>query len=213
MFVQPGSVRSPVDWCRNKISVLHPLSSPGLVMVEDDNTLFRKKLRLWKNNLGVCVSFMLLFLGFMGLTSLQSSLHRDGGLGVINQAVLYTTLVLSCMFLPPIVISKLGWKWSLAISETGYVLWMAANMYATWGTMIPASIIVGTTASLVWAAQSSYTTECGVRMAALTGERPDDVISKFFGVFIMFFQSCKYLINSEVRLTPSVLSCYQTIEK
>ena len=148
-------------------------------------------LRLWKNSLGVCVSFMLLFLGFMGLTSLQSSLHKEAGLGVISQAVLYAALVVSCMFLPPLVISKLGWKWTMAMAEIGYLLWMGANMYATWATMIPTSVIVGIVGSLVWAAQSSYTTECGLRLAKVTGQKAEDIISKFFGIFVMFFQSCK----------------------
>ena len=156
----------------------------------DDQPL--TKARLWKNHISVCAGFMLLFVGFQGLSSLQSSLHRVEGLGVINQAILYGVLVVSCMFLPPVVIGKIGRKWTLAIGMVGYVLWMAANMYAVWGTMVTASIIVGITASMVWAAQSAYTTECANQMAALTGEVVDDVMSKFFGIFIMFFQSGTY---------------------
>ena len=66
---------------------------------------------------------------FQGLSKLQSSLHIEEGMGVINQAVVYGALVLSCIFLPKIVLRFLGHKWTIAFMFIGYILWLAANGY------------------------------------------------------------------------------------
>ena len=65
-----------------------------------------------------------------GLSRLQSSLHIDDGMGTISLSVLYGALVLSCMFLPHIIIAMIGHKYTIVVSFSGYILWMVANGYA-----------------------------------------------------------------------------------
>ena len=60
---------------------------------------------------------------------MQSSLHIDEGMGVTTQAVLYVTLVFSCLFLPKIVLRYLGHKWTIPVMFIGYISWLAANGY------------------------------------------------------------------------------------
>ncbi len=143
---------------------------------------------------------MLLFTSFDGLGRLQSSLHREEGMGVITQAVLYAVLVLSCMFIPKLLISQVGHKWAIPISSVGYILWMAANGYAVWGTMVPASILVGLCAAPLWTAKCAYFTKMATRWQRMTGEPAEAVVSRFFGYFFMFFQICKSLRN---KIVPS----------
>lgn len=64
--------------------------------------------------------------------SLQSSLNSEEGLGVASLSVLYAALILSSMFLPPILIKKLGCKWTIAISMCCYIAFSLGNFYASW---------------------------------------------------------------------------------
>jgi hypothetical protein len=43
------------------------------------------------------------------MANLQSSLNSDEGLGTASLSTIYITLVLSCFFLPPIIIKKIGY--------------------------------------------------------------------------------------------------------
>lgn len=63
---------------------------------------------------------------------MQSSLNSEEGLGVASLSVLYAALILSSMFLPPILIKKLGCKWTIAISMCCYIAFSLGNFYASW---------------------------------------------------------------------------------
>lgn len=63
---------------------------------------------------------------------MQSSLHSEEGLGVASLSVLYAALILSSMFLPPVLIKKLGCKWTIAGSMCGYIAFSLGNFYASW---------------------------------------------------------------------------------
>ena len=55
---------------------------------------------LYRNLILLSVSFLLLFVAYNGLGYLQSSLHREGGMGVVTQGILYATSSLSNLLLP-----------------------------------------------------------------------------------------------------------------
>lgn len=148
----------------------------------------RQRRMIMKNILLISLAFLCNFTAYGGLSRLQSSLHIDEGMGVITQSVLYGALMISCMFLPKLLINLIGHKWTITVSFSGYIVWMAANGYAVWETMIPASILVGLCAAPLWTAQCSYFTIIGTRYAKINGEPEDAVISRFFGIFFMFFQ-------------------------
>lgn len=103
----------------------------------------KEKRKITKNVYVISLGFLFLFTAFQSLQNLQSSLNKDEGLGVASLSVIYGALIVSCMFVPPFVIGRLGCKWTLVLSMTGYVLYTVANYYARWGTLIPASIIIG----------------------------------------------------------------------
>ena len=151
----------------------------------------REKNRIMKNVCLISLAFLLLFTSYSGLSRLQSSLHRDEGMGTVTQAVLYGAMVLSCMFTPNLLFSQIGYKWSIPLSMSGYILWMAANGYAVWGTMVTASILVGLCAAPLWTAQCVYFTKLATRWHHMTGETEAVIVSRFFGIFFMFFQFCE----------------------
>ncbi len=164
--------------------------APDVDVPEDDlprspEEIKKEKKRIMKNILLISVCFLMVFTAFQGLSRLQSSLHREEGMGVTTQAVLYAALVLSCMFIPKLLISQVGHKWTIPISFIGYILWMAANGYAVWGTMVTASILVGLCAAPLWTAQCAYFTKMATRWHKMTGEPEEAIVSRFFGYFFM----------------------------
>lgn len=120
----------------------------SLVPDEEDDKITpderkKEKRKITKNVFVISFGFLFLFTAFQSLQNLQSSLNKDEGLGLASLCVIYAALILSCIFVPPFVIGRLGCKWTLVLSMTGYVLYTVSNYYARWGTLIPASIIIG----------------------------------------------------------------------
>lgn len=56
-------------------------------------------------------------------------------------------------------------------------------------TLIPTSIILGLGAAPLWSAQSTYLTITGNRQAEKEGHAGKDVVTRYFGVFFLIFQS------------------------
>ncbi|XP_037673635.1 protein unc-93 homolog A [Choloepus didactylus] len=142
-----------------------------------------------KNVLVVSFGFLLLFTAYGGLQSLQSSLYSEEGLGVTALSTLYGGILLSSMFLPPILIKKLGCKWTITISMCCYVTFYLGNFYASWYTLIPTSILLGLGGAPLWSAQCTYLTILGNKHAAKAGKLGKDVVSQYFGIFFLIFQS------------------------
>ena len=155
----------------------------------------QEKKKTIKNVILISIAFLLNFNAFQGLSRLQSSLQDEDGVGVATSAIVYGSLVISCMFSPKIMINFFGHKWTIAISFLGYIIWVASNGYPTWGTMIPSSIIVGVVAASLWTAQCSYFTLIGRKYAQLNNESVEATLSRFFGIFFMFFQMCEFDCN------------------
>jgi len=106
----------------------------------DNHTVRRNT---YKNLIIVSLGFLFLFTAFQALQNLQSSIHTDAKLGLASLSMVYASLVLSCMFVPPILIGKLGAKYTIMLSMCGYVIYTLSMFYPKWGTLIPASIILG----------------------------------------------------------------------
>ncbi|RMC12683.1 hypothetical protein DUI87_10207 [Hirundo rustica rustica] len=135
----------------------------------------------------------------------QSSLNSEEGLGVASLSVLYAALILSSMFLPPILIKKLGCKWTIAISMCCYIAFSLGNFYASWYnlntltlsvvfkqnkyTLIPTSVILGLGGAPLWSAKCTYLTIAGTSYAEKAGKNAKDIINQYFGVFFLVFQS------------------------
>jgi len=149
----------------------------------------KEKRKITKNVYVISFGFLFLFTAFQSLQNLQSSLNKDEGLGLASLSVIYGALILSCIFVPPFVIGRLGCKWTLVLSMTGYVLYTVSNYYARWGTLIPASIIIGTCAAPLWSSKCAYLTTTGIRYSQLSSETQDAVVTRYFGTFFLIFQS------------------------
>ncbi|KAI5938466.1 protein unc-93 homolog A [Manis javanica] len=144
--------------------------------------------RSLRNVLVVSLGFLLLFTAYGGLQSLQSSLYSEEGLGVTTLSTLYGGVLLSSMFLPPLLIQKLGCKWTIVVSMCCYVAFSLGNFYASWYTLIPTSILLGLGAAPLWSAQCTYITIMGNTHAEEAGKIGRDVVNQYFGIFFLMHQ-------------------------
>ncbi|XP_072499985.1 protein unc-93 homolog A-like [Notamacropus eugenii] len=142
-----------------------------------------------KNVLIIATGFLFLFTAYGALQNLESSLHKTAGLGVTTLSVIYASVIVSSMFLPPVLIKKFGCKWTITGSMCCYITFSVGNFYASWYTLIPTAIILGLGAAPLWSAESTYLTMSGNIYAEKTGKLRKDVVNHYFGVFYLIFQS------------------------
>ena len=151
--------------------------------------------RILKNLLIICLAFLFLFTAFQALQNLQSSINCDAGLGLASLSVIYATLVVSAILVPSVVIRLLGMKWTLSVTVFCYSIYIAANFYPDWGTLIPTSALVGLAAAPLWASKSTYVTTIAKRYAELTSNTHNAIVNQFFGIFFFIFQISQVLGN------------------
>ncbi|XP_076643712.1 UNC93-like protein [Halictus rubicundus] len=157
--------------------------------------------RITRNVLVIGIAFMVNFTAFMGATNLQSSINADQSLGTFTLASIYGSLIFSNIFFPTLIISWLGCKWTISLSILTYVPFMAAQFYPKFYTMIPAGLLVGIGAGPLWCAKCTYLTVAAEAYATLSDVAADVLVTRFFGVFFMFYQMAQVwgnLISSAV---------------
>jgi len=144
---------------------------------------------------------MLLFTAFQSMANLQSSINKVEGLGTTSLAVIYAALVVSCMFVPTLLIKKLTVKWTMVVSIFCYSTYIAAQFHPQFYTLVPGAIILGLGAAPMWSAKCTYLSQVGNIYGELTDQPVEPIIVKFFGIFFLFFQSSSIwgnLISSAV---------------
>ncbi|KAG8182985.1 hypothetical protein JTE90_013434 [Oedothorax gibbosus] len=145
--------------------------------------------RILKNLIVVCLGYLFLFSSYQGLANLQSTLNIEGNTGIISQSVIYVALIFSSLFLPKLIIRKLGCKVTLVLCILTYTPYIAANFYPSMATFVPTAILVGLGAAPLWSAKCTYLNEISALYAAQTSDTADVVTARFFGVFFMVFQN------------------------
>ncbi|XP_019873411.1 UNC93-like protein isoform X2 [Aethina tumida] len=160
------------------------------VKTDEDEEEFGPKetVRIWKNVLVVSFAFMIQFTAFWGASNLQSSVNAEAALGTFTLAAIYASLILSNIFLPVMVIRWLGVKWTIALSFVTYMPFIAAQFYPKFYTMIPSGLAVGFGGGPLWCAKCTYLTVIAEAYSKLTGMSSDIAVTRFFGVFFMFYQ-------------------------
>ena len=67
------------------------------------------------------------------------------------------------------------------------LLYVLANFYPHYYTLVPASMVAGFSLSNMWTAHATYLTNIAACYAELTGKSIVNVVGKFNGLFFMFF--------------------------
>ena len=143
-----------------------------------------------KNIFALSIAFMFVFTGFVSIQSLQSTLHAEGGIGVVSLSVIYGSTVLSCL-LAPWLINRITTKWTMVLAFSLYFGYFAANFYPKHYLLIPLSVMLGALAGPMWSAQATYVTTLALTFAQhrRLAETSDETINKFMGIFFGFFRS------------------------
>ena len=160
---------------------------------------------IWKDVIVVSLGFFFNFSGYLGFIQLQSSLNSDEGLGSTTLGIVSACTIISSFALTTSVIIKyLKCKWTLVACILVYALNILANLYATWYTLVPASILTGLAATSIWTVQATYLTTLSKQYARLSNETLEAVNARFFGVFYFFlyFGTCIGNAISSIVLTP-----------
>jgi len=157
-----------------------------VVRTADAHDATREKRRVWKNIIIISVSFFFIFNSMISLVRLQSTLNRVEGMGVITLSIFFATVVISSMFLPKLMIRFIGHRWTIVVSFAGYIVYMVANGYAVWSTMITASMLVGLSGAPLWTAQCSYFTTIAQHYERHTTHV---MVPRFFGLFFLFYKA------------------------
>ncbi len=119
------------------------VSTTDHVVKSKEPILVQSNFTIMKNVVVVSFAFLLLFTSFQSLQNLQSSLNKEGNLGLISLIIIYASLIVSCMFIPPAMIGRIGCKWTLAASMACYAAFIAANYYPRWYTLAFTSALLG----------------------------------------------------------------------
>lgn len=165
----------------------------------------KEHLRYLKNLVVLSLSFVFIFISYMSLRNLQSSLNDEGGLGLIALSSVYASLFCGCIFATTVV-QRLRPKPTIILGGIGFLVYTLANFYPHYYTLVPASCIAGFSLANMWTAHATYLTNIAARYAELRGKLIQNVISKFNGIFYMFFQTCQIwggIIASNVLASSS----------
>lgn len=170
--------------------------------IADEQEFKRRRRKIFKNLMVISLAFLFVFTAYQSLLNLQSSLNSNLGTGSLS--IIYASLVFSCMFVPNVIIKTIGCKWTIFISIVIYALYMLANFYPSWSTLVPSSLVLGAATAPLWSAKCTYLTSLAVDYAQLTQQAREEVISRFFGIFFITFQSSQIWGNwlSSAMLDP-----------
>lgn len=171
-------------------------SSSTVTLVKNDHRNLKKiKFRGWKNALALSFGWLFLYTGYLPMSSIQSSLNGDNGLGTVSLSVQSAMEMIGNLFLSNLIINKIGCKWTVAIGSFLFSSFIAANFYPMWGTMVPTAALAGLGVSLTWIAHNTYMTKLSQYYAEHTGIDFNTINIRFFGTFYSIYYSSNVVGN------------------
>ncbi|CAF4276060.1 unnamed protein product, partial [Didymodactylos carnosus] len=156
---------------------------------ESDDNKQAKSRRAKKNFIVICLTFILIYTPYNAVTNLQSSINIDKNIGLYSLAVISVCSVVSCLFLTHPFISIFGYKWSIFISQVGFLLFIVANIYPKASFMFPASVLCGLLRAGFWTSQSAFITDISTHQKTDEHEDKKAIVNKYFGIFFSTFQT------------------------
>ena len=171
-----------------------------------ESDLKEEKRMYMKNLFILSFSFMFVFTAYLSIRNLQSSLNHKSGLGLYSLSSVYACLFFGCLFATSIV-QKLRPKITMCLMMNGFLLYVVANFYPQYYTLIPVSAIAGFCLAGLWTAHATYLTNISIRYAELTQEDLPIVLSRFNGIFYSTFQCAQIIggiISSMILMSEPV---------
>uniref|UniRef100_A0A0D3HVT6 Major facilitator superfamily (MFS) profile domain-containing protein n=1 Tax=Oryza barthii TaxID=65489 RepID=A0A0D3HVT6_9ORYZ len=139
-------------------------------------------------------AFLFVFSAYCAAQNLESSVNTEGDLGTVSMGILYTSFTLFAVTASPVV-TWLGSKRALVVGTSGYVIFILANLVPTWYTMVPASLYLGFSASIIWVGQGTYLTSAALSHARDNNLPEGQTLGNFNGEFWGMFASTQVIGN------------------
>ncbi|XVE61848.1 hypothetical protein DITRI_Ditri06bG0071800 [Diplodiscus trichospermus] len=139
-------------------------------------------------------AFLLVFLAYGAAQNLETTVNAEGNLGTVSLGILYVSFAFFSLF-ASLVVRLLGSKNAVVLGTTGYWLYIAANLKPTWYTMVPVSVYLGFTASIIWVGEGTYLTSIARSHARDTNLHEGTVIGSFNGEFWAMFALHQFVGN------------------
>jgi hypothetical protein len=95
------------------------------------------KFLIWKNHILICASMLFFIAAQFGVGGIQSSVLKEGGIGLASLSVYYGFFGLSALIIPQILINKLKFKWTLVLGYFLQLFYIGFNAYPKWYTYLP----------------------------------------------------------------------------
>ena len=112
----------------------------------------------------------------------QSTINFEEGIGTASMAVLYVMFAVSSAGTAPVIIEKLTPKWALMTGWFSHTVFICVNAYPLWGTMVPASALLGFMSPVIWITQGVYFTALTRKYSLLTCQNLQIVMGRFSAV-------------------------------
>ncbi|KAJ9588088.1 hypothetical protein L9F63_018539, partial [Diploptera punctata] len=87
----------------------------------------------------------------------------------------------------------LGCKWTMVIAMVGMIPFVAAQYHASFYSLVPLGILNGFATGINWVAASTYITVISEAYSKMTKIPKEIVVTRFFSIFFMFYQSAQIL--------------------
>lgn len=149
---------------------------------------------IWKNFIALCSGLMLAFMSFLPLRNIQSSIYPVDNLGTICLSSMYAAFIVGCT-VSPWLVQNARPKGLVLFAVASHVFYMAANLYPSYGTLIPASLVFGFLQAPLWSVQELLIGSYGSSYSAITGIRVDKSIRQFQSVFVIFCHCAQIMGN------------------
>ena len=125
--------------------------------------------------LGVlCLGVVFIFASYNSVQNLVSTINGDVGTKAVG--ALYVAIVVGTPMAPTI-IAYLR-RAALPIAASTYTVFVAANLIGTYGALMPAAVLIGAGASVLWPTMLNTVKLCSVQHAASGGIAEDKVLGK-----------------------------------
>ncbi|KAL5016513.1 hypothetical protein ScPMuIL_006102 [Solemya velum] len=142
----------------------------------------------------VSLSFMMIYTSYSAIQNLQSSLNQEAGLGVSSLGCMYASVIISGFF-TPFMMRFVGPKTAMICAWVAHCIYTASNFYPTWGTLVPASVLLGILGAPLWTAQGLYITANSIAYAEIHHETTHAVLSRSNAFFFTCFESTQITGN------------------
>nr|XP_039256243.1 protein unc-93 homolog A-like [Styela clava] len=156
----------------------------------------KKELRETLRSFAFYLIGVFLFLSaFVAIFNLQSSINIENGLGTTALGISYFISVFFAIFGAPVMINKYGAKRCVVVGDTAMFIFLLANFYPTYYTLLPAGILMTVLQSPQFPSLSLMNTLYAKQVANLGKKSEDVYIISFSGYFFTAFQASQVFGN------------------